>query len=270
VTDDTAALKVMTLEEGALNGWPALHTEAHGGWLWRFADGYTKRANAVLPLYAPAPHDAGRRIDAAEAAYGRAGLPATFKVPGLPAWSALDAVLAARGYALVDPSLVMTRALVPDRSGATAPVTVSGSPTDADVSIVERFTPGWFDGFFEANRIAVHHQPTSAALASRVARPLVGSLTRGTKAVAWAYVALVGDQAWLFDVVVHPDHRRQGLGRQLVQTLVRRAAAAGARRCCLQSFAANAVARALYEGLGFTEAYPYWYRVAPSPGPKVP
>lgn len=249
---------IVALEEGALNGWPALHTEAHGGWLWRFADGYTKRANAVLPLYTPAPDDADRRLDAAEAGYRRAGLAPTVKIPAHPAWAPLDARLGARGYAQVDPSLVLTRSL-----GDARPV--------PGVTVVDGFSEPWLEGLFDANRVPGAHRGVAAALASRVARPLVGSIVEGSKAVAWAYVALVGEQAWLFDVVVDPDHRRRGLGRQVVGALVHRASAAGARVACLQTFAANAGARALYQGLGFAEVYAYWYRVlGATGGPKVP
>src|SRR5690606_16536893 len=39
------------IEELSLNHWPALVTMARGGWLLRFADGYTKRANSVSAIY---------------------------------------------------------------------------------------------------------------------------------------------------------------------------------------------------------------------------
>ena len=39
------------LEEVAMNAWPALQQMLFDGWILRFAQGYTKRANSVHPLF---------------------------------------------------------------------------------------------------------------------------------------------------------------------------------------------------------------------------
>ncbi|RRN74187.1 hypothetical protein EI200_02485 [Peribacillus simplex] len=39
------------LEELLMNALAALQTQIYDGWVIRFADGYTKRANSINPIY---------------------------------------------------------------------------------------------------------------------------------------------------------------------------------------------------------------------------
>ena len=78
---------------------------------------------------------------------------------------------------------------------------------------------------------------------------------------AWAGPRLVGvatgevavDDADVHLVVVHPDHRRRGVGRALATALCRALGAAGADRVLLEVRAGNTAARGLYARLGFSE-----------------
>jgi len=239
---------VVRWEENALTGWPALRTELRGGWALRFAFGYSKRANSVHPLYKTSPRDSGERIRECEAAYHRAGLPSTFKLPSHSAWAGLDRALASRGYETVDPSRVLTRDLPPSSS------------VHRGFHSLETFTEAWHDGFFGANGVALGQRNTARAMAFLVDRPVVGWVEQSGTPMGWGYAAVVGRQAWIYDVVVSPAVRRRGYGRVLVRGLMEEARAKGATQACLQVVATNAQANALYEGLGFTEAYRYHYR----------
>jgi N-acetylglutamate synthase len=53
----------------------------------------------------------------------------------------------------------------------------------------------------------------------------------------------------------------------VIGSLAAWAADRGVRGACLEVEAANAPARALYEGLGLAELYRYHYRRAPCPDP---
>ena len=45
-------MRIITqLEELSINAWPSLQTMLYDGWVLRFSDGYTKRANSSNPLY---------------------------------------------------------------------------------------------------------------------------------------------------------------------------------------------------------------------------
>src|SRR5712691_2036701 len=83
-------------EEGCFNAFPSLRQILLDGWLLRFSDGLSRRANSVNPLRA----DSGNIdavIDAAEGLYRRQGLPTIFRVPSIVG-PALDRELAALGY----------------------------------------------------------------------------------------------------------------------------------------------------------------------------
>ena len=42
---------IQKIEELSLNALPAMQTQIYDGWVIRFADGYTKRANSISPIY---------------------------------------------------------------------------------------------------------------------------------------------------------------------------------------------------------------------------
>ncbi|MFM7344991.1 MAG: hypothetical protein ACKO1J_06455 [Tagaea sp.] len=87
--------EIRRLECLAFNAWPALRTCLRDGWVLRFADGHTKRANSANALW-PGTGPLAPRLDAFEADYRRAGLTPVFRVTPL-AEPGLDEALAARG-----------------------------------------------------------------------------------------------------------------------------------------------------------------------------
>jgi len=60
------------------------------------------------------------------------------------------------------------------------------------------------------------------------------------------------DEVYLQDVMTHPDHRRRGITRSLIDTIRRQAAAWGCKRLYLTSEAGNITAHATWLALGFT------------------
>ncbi len=108
--------------------WPAYEQRTYDGWILRYAGGVTKRANSVLALGRPA--DLAGAIEAAEAFYAEKGQRSVFSV-GVGAMPGLDDELAARGYGVVDPTVIMVGDGVPE------PV--------RQVRVEERPWPGWLE-----------------------------------------------------------------------------------------------------------------------------
>ena len=75
----------------------------------------------------------------------------------------------------------------------------------------------------------------------------------GDRITGFAGVWLMVDEAHVTTFAVHPDWRRQGIGRQLLLNVVELARKIGARRMTLEVRASNETAQALYRAYGFEE-----------------
>ena len=84
---------------------------------------------------------------------------------------------------------------------------------------------------------------------NRLARYLVARA--GDTVVGFAGVWAMVDDAHITTFGVHPDWRRQAIGRQLLLNLAELSIAIGARRMTLEVRESNTVAQALYRALGF-------------------
>ncbi len=84
---------------------------------------------------------------------------------------------------------------------------------------------------------------------NRLARYVVARA--GDRVVGFAGVWLMVDEAHVTTFGVHPDWRRQGIGRQLLLNLAELSVAIGARRMTLEVRVSNAAAQALYGAFGF-------------------
>ena len=244
------------VEEASLNAWPALHQVMLDGWVLRFTRGFTKRANSVTPLY-PATQPPAEKIRYCENLYAREGLKPTFRLTTVSDESALDDLLAARGYESIDPTQVLHRSLTTgefDVAGAFSVVPVASflatyatvqEPPDIDAR--------------SARTASELHRVILRAIRSET---VFGSIIEDGEPVACGMAVVERELVGLFDIVVHPECRRRGHGRALVESLLKRAADMGARTAYLQVLDDNATARSLYTALGFEPLYEYRYRVS--------
>ena len=87
---------------------------------------------------------------------------------------------------------------------------------------------------------------------NRLARYLVARV--GDRVVGFAGLWLMVDEAHITTFGVHPEWRRQGIGRQLLLNLAELSIAIEAQRMTLEVRASNEVAQALYRAFGFDVA----------------
>lgn len=72
--------------------------------------------------------------------------------------------------------------------------------------------------------------------------------------IGYAGMWVVIDEGHITNVAVHPDWRGRGLGRTLLEELIRQARQKGVVRMTLEVRQSNQVARHLYRALGFVES----------------
>jgi [ribosomal protein S18]-alanine N-acetyltransferase len=88
---------------------------------------------------------------------------------------------------------------------------------------------------------------------NRLARYVVAraEVPDGERVVGFAGVWLMVDEAHITTFGVHPEWRRQGIGRRLLLRLAELAQELGARRMTLEVRVGNRAAQALYRSFGF-------------------
>jgi N-acetylglutamate synthase len=241
---------IQLIEELSLNAWPSLQAVLLDGWVLRFANGYTRRANSVVPLY-PARRDPLEKVILCEGFYRERGLPVIFKLAGRAQATALDGLLAAHGY----------RAEA-DTSVQCADLRHLEHAVSGDVYLSSQANPAWEDAFHQMSGLsnqqqAVHSQLLRAIVpAACFASILVDGQVQGC-----GLGVLQDGYLGIFDVLVRLDQRRKGYGRRIMGSLLSWGKQQGAHTAYLQVMCNNPPALNLYAGLGFQEVYQYWYRV---------
>jgi ribosomal-protein-alanine N-acetyltransferase len=84
-----------------------------------------------------------------------------------------------------------------------------------------------------------------------VMRPGVQASDNAPPILAYGGYWLMGTEAHIMTIATHPDYRRQGLGRRLLETMIDHARSAGAVEITLEVRAGNRAAQAMYASMGF-------------------
>ncbi|UCF69781.1 MAG: GNAT family N-acetyltransferase [candidate division WOR-3 bacterium] len=241
-------------EEIAMNAWPALENVLYDGWVLRFANGYTRRANSINPIYR-STMDVSAKLARCEEIYSQRGLRTIFKMTEAVFPGNLDHLLDGKGYAREAETSVQTVMLD------------SVEPKiDPRVDISSRADDLWFDAFFRTSRADVKYRSTLSSMLDKSIQPKCFARIRdGGSIVACGIGVLEEKVVGLFDIIVEERLRGRGLGRVITESILAWARNAGAEESYLQVMMDNNIARGLYHKLGYTEIYRYWYRVSRGP-----
>jgi ribosomal protein S18 acetylase RimI-like enzyme len=226
------------------------------GWLVRGTpDAPFRRANSVLPSGPLTGTTFKAAMREVEAFYADRALPTRFQISAAAQPPDLDALLAARGYAVEAPVVVM---------GAGATIVLGRTDGEGRLA-AERGKRAW-----ERANAALHGDVQAArerVLAygralHAVKLPATGAVAPAKPGAAASIGFAVAEQGWtgIFGMGTRPGFRRKGYATAVLHTLARWAVEHDSPRLYLQVEEENEAARALYERAGFVETYRYHYR----------
>ncbi|WP_170405999.1 GNAT family N-acetyltransferase [Ruegeria arenilitoris] len=221
--------------------WPAARYMQLGPFLLREGQGGGSRVSAASRIGPVTPPD----IDAAEAAMQAMGQKRIFCLR--PGDEALDEMLAARGYDILDPVNIYACPVARLTDQPVPPVTVF--TLWEPLAIMREI---WAQGGIGPARLAVMERATG---------PKTGLLLRHRDQPAGTgFVAIHDGTAMLHALEIVPAHRRQGLGRWAMRAAAFWALDNGAHTLSVICTKANTGANALYHSLGMERVGEYHYR----------
>lgn len=243
-------IPIRLLESVTMNAWPGLRTYILDGWIVRYSGGFTKRANSVYPLWNPAGKTEPL-IECCESFYEIRDQAIVFKLTEESQPTTLDDELADRGYRYTGETSVRLKHLDDGRGSVDEHVTLArGLPS----SFVETYSHLW-------NLSEGHTEMFREMMRSSLCDLFSATLEVDDRSVACGLAVLDREFIGLLGIYVDESVRRQGFGEAITTALLMEGQTHGAKTAWLQVETENAEAGHLYESLGFTEAYRYWYRM---------
>lgn len=242
------------IEDAGLNASATPEQRWLDGWLLRLNPGSAKRSRCINAL-AEGRLALDERLALAAAACAEQRLPLLLRITPFTRPPELDAQLAALGWTRFDETRVMLRRDLPPADATRRTLKPQALAPAQFAEVI-----GALRGASAAQRSAHAHRLAASPV------PLQGFVLRdGEAIVACGQFAREADLVGLYDVFTAMPYRGQGIARTLCAWMLDRAAEQGARHAYLQVGADNLEARALYQHLGFVDAYRYHYR---APGPS--
>jgi N-acetylglutamate synthase len=248
---------IKTLEELSLNAWPCLQQILDDGWVLRFAEGYTKRANSVTPLYSRTEVSAGdlkEKIDRCASVYRSFNLPSIFRLIDRPQWSLLDQTLSQLGYTKQDVVSVQVKSIAHNNVFRGA----------LDLTLEDELSTEWLDHFVHAANLPFEHWNTLSTMLEMIPhKTCYGYLKDRHRFCSCGLGVLAKNHLGIFCLTTPEKQRRRGYATQLMAALIDWGRNQGATKVYLQVETANQPGMKLYNKLGFTEAYQYFYHIKP-------
>ncbi len=232
--------RIIELEKLSDLTWPAEQNIEFGKWQLRISDGFSMRANSVLPIGEP-PIDLAAAVAQVVKIYRENKLRPTFSI-ALPIFDELDRYLEQDGWNLKIDANFLIRDI--------GTVEVSDHP-EFLIEILDYPSKLWL----ELNS----DEPLEKLMRRYPAR--YGAIKIGEQIVAVGRIATLGNWSIVTRLFVNPSFRGKGVAKILMNNLLAAASKDGATKVALQVDDENGAALALYQSMGFRTHHKFVYRV---------
>jgi len=238
------------IEELSMNAWPSITTRLYDGWVLRFSEGYTKRANSVNPLY-PSTLPVEEKIISCEKIYSSFHLPAVFKITDDKTQHEIDKQLSLLCYKKCGVTSVQVLTLDDYNFNITD-----------NVRIEYNFSDEWINGYISCSEIEQHWHKTLKNMLAKIPEPrVIASIKKQGEIVACGYGAIEHGYIGIFNLDVKKEFRKLGFGWQILNGILSAGKEMEAKYSYLQVVNGNETAEKLYRKTGYKESYKYWYRI---------
>jgi GNAT superfamily N-acetyltransferase len=243
---------VRTVEALAANAWRPEIEQHLDGWRLRVSGGSSSRVNSVWPNRILGKLSLEERIGIAEDFYRRHRMPACFQLCPAALPEGLYDMLLQFGYA--DEKATAVKIAPVDT------VLEKTEPPALKVLQSATLTEEWFQAYTTASGYDQASLPIRRGILSRIG-PEANFLTIEENGKAAAAGLGVVERGWMgiFCVVTFDEFRRRGIASQVMYGLTAWGKTRGVRQLYLQVMENNPPALRLYDKLGFTKIYEYWY-----------
>ena len=232
--------RIIELEKLSDLTWPAQEIVEYGKWRLRISDGFSMRANSVLPIGEP-PIDLASAVDEVIGIYRENKLKPTFSIP-LPIFDELDRYLEDHGWNIKIDANFLIRDI--------GEIEVSIDP-QFSIEILDYPSKFWL----EVNS----DQPLEKIMRRYPAR--YGAIKIGEQIIAVGRIATFGGWSIVTRLFVNSSYRGKGVARILMNNLLAAASEDGATKVALQVDNENGAALALYQSMGFATHHKFVYRI---------
>ena len=248
--------EVKQFQEFLLNSWPAKHYYFLNGWILRFTDGITSRANSVFPIRYYGTHETlDYDINIVENAYKAHNLSAVFTMHELFEPENLKDKLLARGYETYDHTSALGIEIDEIKN--------SKINNNFEYRLFDSRVKEISDFLIKFSKFNEEEQTIIQEINQRIVIPKkCYMITKLKKKIIGTLLAVLVPQGFLYvgDVFVHPDFRRQGIATSmLIKLRDNWAISNGVKTIWLQVEKVNTKALDLYHKLGMSKLYDYYY-----------